>query len=375
MPKALRALAIQEAAIGSDGTQGLIDAFKEGKKSVGELSKEIEGKFGDVVKKRVLGLDQQMTILGEHFSSLFDGINIEPVLAGFARLVGLLDSNSESGRAIKAVFEAMFEPLNGAEAIFIGIERFLLGMEIGAMKVAIGVKRIAKELGFDTSTLRTIVDLSDLGAVAMYALAAVFGVLAVAVGSLAAMVAYPFISIYNGIQVAIGAFNGLVAVATSVAESVSGALDGIVAWFEGVDLMQLGSDMIDGLINGIKAKASAVIEALGGVVSAAIDEAKGMLKIGSPSKVMAEIGGWTAEGFTVGVDDGAADAQASMEALVTPPDPAVAGMGGGKGGGLDFTGATFVFHGVADAEQATVRFEEMLVGLLEGQLLQSGSAA
>jgi hypothetical protein len=64
-----------------------------------------------------------------------------------------------------------------------------------------------------------------------------------------------------------------------------------------------------------------------------------------------------------------------MEALVAPPDPAVAGIGGGKGGALDFTGATFVFHGVADAEQATVRFEEMLVGLLEGQLLQAGSAA
>lgn len=375
MPKALRALAIQEAAIGTDGTQGLIDAFKEGKKSVGELSKEIEGKFGDVVKKRVLGLDQQMTILGEHFSSLFDGINIEPILEGFARLVGLLDSNSESGRAIKAVFEAMFEPLGGAEAIFIGIERFLLGMEIGAMKVAIGIKRIAKELGFDTSGMQSVVDLADLGAVAIYALAAAVGAVVAALGVMAAIVAAPFVSLYNGINAAIVVFDGLASAATSIASQVTEALDGIVSWFRGVDLAAMGSQMIAGLVSGIKSGAGAVIEALGGIVDSAVNAAKQKLGIASPSRVMAEIGGYTAEGFTVGVDDGAADAQASMEALVAPPDPAVAGIGGGKGGGLDFTGATFVFHGVADAEQATVRFEEMLVGLLEGQLLQAGSAA
>lgn len=375
MPAALRAIAIQEAAIGTDGTQELIDTLKEGKKSVGELSKEIDSKFGEVAKKRVLGLDQQMTILGEHFDSLFDNVNIEPILEGFARLVGLLDSNSESGRAIKAIFESMLDPLGGAEAIFIGIERFLLGMEIGAMKVAIGVKRIAKELGFDTSTMQSVVDLADLGAIAVYALAAAVGAVVAAFGVMAGIVAMPFVSLYNGINAAIDVFNGLASAAESIASQVTAALDKIASWFNGVDLSTMGVQMIDGLIAGIKSKADAVVAALGGVVDAAIAAAVNALKIGSPSKVMEEIGGWTAEGFTVGVDDGAADAQSSMEALVAPPDPAVAGMTGGKGGALDFTGATFVFHGVADAEQATVRFEEMLVGLLEGQLLQAGSAA
>ena len=375
MPAALRAIALQEAAIGSDGTQELIDALKDGKKSVGDLAKEVDGKFGDVVKKRVLGLDQQMTILGEHFSSLFDGINIEPILEGFARLVGLLDSNSESGRAIKAIFETMLAPLGDAESIFIGIERFLLGMEIATLKVAIGIKRIAKELGLDTSGMQSVVDLADLGAVAIYALAAAVGAVVTALGVMAAIAAAPFVSLYNGVNAAITVFNGLASAASAIASQVTSALDGIVSWFRGVSLSEMGSQMIAGLVNGIKSGAGAVIEALGGIVDSAVNAAKSKLGIASPSRVMAEIGGYTAEGFTVGVDDGTADAQASMEALVAPPDPAVAGVSGGKGGALDFTGATFVFHGVADAEQATVRFEEMLVGLLEGQLLQAGSAA
>ena len=375
MPAALRAIAIQEAAIGSDGTQGLIDSLKEGKKSVADLSGEIDNKFGGVVKKRVLGLDQQMAILGEHFSRLFDGVNIEPILEGFARLVGLLDSNSESGRAIKAIFETMLSPLGDAESIFVGIERFLLGMEIASVKVAIGIKRIANELGFDTSGMQSVVDLADLGAIAVYALVAAVGAIVATLGVMMSVVAAPFVGLYNGINAAITAFSGLSSAASAVSSQVTAALDGIVGWFRGVDLMSMGSQMIAGLVNGIKSGAGAVVEALGGIVDSAISAAKSKLGIASPSRVMAEIGGYTAEGFTVGVDDGAADAQGAMEALVAPPDPALPTTQQGNGGGLNFAGATFVFNGVDNAEQATVRFEEMLIGLLEGQLLQAGSAA
>lgn len=375
MPDALRAIAIQEAAIGTSGTQELIDSLKDGKKSVSELSKEIDKKFGDVAKKRVLGLDQQLSILSDNLSALFANVNIEPLLEGFADLVSLFDTGKASGQAIVSVINAMMSPMGDVNGAFNQMQRFILGASIGIMKMLIFAKDLAIQMGFDTSSLQSIVDLAKLGEIAMIGLIgpiigiglAFYGVYAAIewIGTILSQSAQGWMALFGMIGgIVSGAVGGIIA-----------KFDEIVAWFEGVDLMQMGVQMIDGLIAGIKSKADAVVAALGGVVDAAIAAAVDALKIGSPSKVMEEIGGWTAQGFTVGVDDGAADAQSSMEALVAPPDPAVAGMTGGKGGALDFTGATFVFHGVADAEQATVRFEEMLVGLLEGQLLQAGSAA
>lgn len=375
MPDALRAIAIQEAAIGSGGTQELVDALKDGKKSVSELSKEIDKKFGDVAKKRVLGLDQQLSILSENLSALFANVNIEPLLEGFADLVSLFDTSKASGQAIVSVINAMMSPLGDVNGAFNQMQRFILGASIGIMKMLIFAKDISIALGFDTSGLSSIADMAKLAEIAMIALIgpiigaglAIYGIYeALAwVGTILSQSAQGWMALFGMVgQLVSSAVSGIIA-----------KFDEIVAWFEGVDLATMGVQMIDGLIAGIKSKATAVVDALGGVVDAAIAAAVDALKIGSPSKVMEEIGGWTAEGFTVGVDDGAADAQAAMNSMVAPPDPAVAGIGGGKGGGLDFTGATFVFNGVADAEQATVRFEEMLVGLLEGQLLQAGSAA
>ena len=70
-----------------------------------------------------------------------------------------------------------------------------------------------------------------------------------------------------------------------------------------INLVQVGRDMIQGLINGIKGMASNVVGAINGVVSGAVNAAKKALGINSPSKVFTQFGRWTGEGLAIGIDD------------------------------------------------------------------------
>src|SRR6185369_12820660 len=88
-------------------------------------------------------------------------------------------------------------------------------------------------------------------------------------------------------------------------------------------------------VNGITGAGSAVINALGGVVSGAIDHAKHLLGIASPSKVFEGLGGYTAEGFAAGVEGGSGDARGALEAMVATPDAkGGAGAGGSQSGNV-----------------------------------------
>lgn len=69
-------------------------------------------------------------------------------------------------------------------------------------------------------------------------------------------------------------------------------------------MLQVGRDIINGLINGIKQGASGVATAIGSMASSAVAKAKGVLDIRSPSRVMKKVGEQTAEGMAVGIKKG-----------------------------------------------------------------------
>lgn len=78
------------------------------------------------------------------------------------------------------------------------------------------------------------------------------------------------------------------------------------------DWIDAGEELIKGLIEGIKAMAEAAVEAAKGVVSSAIAAAKSLLGIGSPSKVMAQMGGQMMEGLMAGLEGVIPTAQVAM---------------------------------------------------------------
>ena len=102
-----------------------------------------------------------------------------------------------------------------------------------------------------------------------------------------------------------------------VKEAVKGAIDkakGAVA-NAGSKLLQAGKDLIQGFINGIGSKAWAVISKATEVVGGAVTAVKNFLGINSPSRVFMEIGKYTAQGMSIGLDKYAYLAEDSASGL------------------------------------------------------------
>ncbi len=424
MPAALRAAALAETALGQGGASDFVARIREGKTAVSELAADATSKLGGVVARQMLGLEAQGARLKSNVTDLFSGLNIDPVLAGMQRLVGIFDKNSAAGQAMSFLFEKVFQPLiNQAEKAAIVVEAFVLGFLIGLTKLYIALKpainAVAEFFGFEDTSLTDALDLAkkagEIIAPVFAVLAAIVGVtLAVAFAAIGAVIATQ-IAIWYGlvkvVQFVIDVFASLVTgianVGASVLTYLSGLWDQVVAFFTGKSLSEIGFQLMMGFVKGIMGAVSAVIDAVKNAVGAAIGAAKSVLGISSPSKVFAEIGGYTAEGFAGGVDDGAGAAQAAMTAMVEPPDaPAIAlgsaaagvsspadtmasggapaagggdagaaaSSGGGQNFGGMFSGAIFNFGAGVDGKKAADDFVERTTELWERLAGQGGGA-
>ena len=381
LPGALRAVALSSAALGQEGVGEFFDQLKASKGAVGELSASVSNKLGGIVAKQMRGLDAQAKAFKGNISSLFGGLNIDPVLAGLERLVGLFDQTTVAGQTIKFLFESVFQPLiDQADKAALVVEAFVVGFLIGLTKLYIAIKpaikAVSEFLGFKDTSLIDTLDFAktagELIAPVFVGIVGIFGLLAVAVGLAIA----PVVALSAAAYALIGA---VVAVGAAVLGGFMSAWQAVKEFFAGLDLAKIGADMMAGLALGISNAAGAVLGAITGVVGDAIGTAKSLLETHSPSKVFAEIGGYTGEGFAQGVEDSSADAQAAMTDMVDPaPAAAKAGArvpaGGGSSGkgGANFAGAQFTFNGVEGAEDAISRFRELLTLAQEGDLAALG---
>ena len=107
-------------------------------------------------------------------------------------------------------------------------------------------------------------------------------------------------------------------------------------------LSSMGGQMIDGMKNGIQAKAGELLASVQGTISNAVEGAKNLLGIHSPSKVFdEEIGQMTIEGAAVGAEKKADRFKSAVAGALAVPKakPIAVGMQGdfrssGRGGGL-----------------------------------------
>lgn len=126
-------------------------------------------------------------------------------------------------------------------------------------------------------------------------------------------------------QMAIDAFQRLVSgviekIGTLVSEAqalpgkITSALGDI-----GTLLYSAGTDMIQGMIEGVKDMAGDLIGAATGVVGDAVNGAKNLLGINSPSTVFMEIGENTGQGMIIGLEHKAKGVVDAMNSMVEPP--------------------------------------------------------
>jgi tape measure domain-containing protein len=92
------------------------------------------------------------------------------------------------------------------------------------------------------------------------------------------------------------AWQGALEFIKGIPDKIKGFFSGAISW-----LYNIGSDIVNGLVNGVKAKASFFRQALIDLLPDALKKFAGELGIGSPSKVFHQFGVWTVQGFNQGI--------------------------------------------------------------------------
>lgn len=367
MAAALKAAATAEAALGQGGADEFIQRIDEGRLSVKAFSDMAEAKFGGIVQRRLLGLDAQSALLKRHFRDLFAAVDIEPALQGLTRLVGMFDRTNPVAQGAITIIDKLFKYVSdNAEGASVAIEAFAIGFEIGLLKMYIAAKPVIKQLEhlFGEAGRGLFANAESIGetvGTAFTVIAASVGVLALALVPFAIIAGVALLALL-AIPAAIFAIGFALGVAgRAILDFKDKALDALI---------DAGRDLIVGFVKGILGFADAVAGVIGDVIGGAAIIAKKVLGIASPSKVFAEIGEDSAEGYAQGLDSGDGAVNGSMANLVGVDD-----VGGGSASpapsrasaskSIDLAGATFVFNGVKDAEHARGSFAELLTMVLE----------
>ena len=127
----------------------------------------------------------------------------------------------------------------------------------------------------------------------------------------------------NGISSLGSAIRGAVGFVTSAASSLGSSIMGALSSIPG-RVASIGSQIVQGIANGISGAAGVVVNKITDVVGGAIDAAKNLLGIHSPSRVFRKIFGYVMQGAALGIDDTADEPVKSMESAVGKVERAAA---------------------------------------------------
>lgn len=108
----------------------------------------------------------------------------------------------------------------------------------------------------------------------------------------------------NGISGLGSAIQNAISFATTAAASVGNSIVSTLASIPN-RVVSIGSQIIQGMVNGVSEAAGSLINSVKGAVDDAIQGAKNLLGIKSPSRVFRQIGRYTMQGAALGVDDDA----------------------------------------------------------------------
>lgn len=317
-------------------------ALRDGRVKIEDFTAALQGaakvRFGDVAKAQALSITSQFQRAKERLAALFSGINLDPLLGALKEVLGLLDEQSATGKFLKTLFTGLFQPaINGASKFAPLIKGFVLGLTLVAVELTMVFLELALVLKrtFGNSSIFKNVDGMKIAFYAgvivaglligvLMLLAAVFTILA---GTMF-LVSLPLILI-------LAAFAAIAAAAIFVATAITEGLDAALEAFGLADFAQAISDVIDGIVQGVKDGASKVVGAFKGLADAGINAFEETFKIGSPSRVMRMEGRWVGEGAALGLEDSAPAVERAAANVLPVPDREAGGAGrAGRGGPL-----------------------------------------
>lgn len=316
-----------------DQIPAFLQALGEGTASLGDFT-GAAGKMGDTLRDNLSGdLNKLTGAWGSLMGSLMDGQNgalrdlVQSITGVIQTAKTWIDANPElaagiaKGAAAAAVMVAVMGALTLAMASFLGpfaMARYGMAMFSvkGAGMLPVIGKLISVLSGGLVSALRVV-------GIAMWGLAANPVVLAIA--AVIAVIAGAAYLIYRNWDQVKGFFaSSWAAIQATFSGGLSGILTALAGFspvsliyqafaavlsYLGVDMpakfSEFGGMIVSGLVNGLLGGLGRIQEAMSTLGDSTIGWFKEKLGIHSPSRVFAELGGFTTEGLAQGLDAGA----------------------------------------------------------------------
>jgi hypothetical protein len=152
-----------------------------------------------------------------------------------------------------------------------------------------------------------------------------------AITALISLVVGPLVAAFGIIAAGFSSILWVPAFIASMADSMASMATDL-----GSAAVDIGTNIVAGIVGGLESGRAWIVATVAGLGETIISTVKGVLGIASPSKVMAQMGQHTADGFAVGLDRGSDGVDRAMAAVVEPPGAGAAGGaagGAGRGGG------------------------------------------
>jgi len=382
---ALEAASISAATLGGDAASAFIEQAKQARNTAGaveKLASDIKGKLGGVAERQLLSLDVQAKKLKESIKGIFASAAIEPFLRAVRTITAMFDESAATGAALRAVVSAIFDPFfKSTEKGAPVVKALIQGIVITVLQLTIVFLKIRNAIrdafgGESKSSIDWANVAFTVGRTLAIGLAVAIGTVVAIVGALAGVWAMGVgiaTAYWTGVTMAIG-------FAIDAIKFVWNTFVGFVDWVSSLDFGQLASDIISGLVGGLKNGASLVGDALKGVATGALNKFKSVFGIASPSKVMAEFGGFIGEGAAIGIEASAPEVEGAMSDLVSIPtqaDVPVEGEGGGTSIANSSSSNVVTININAaggDAEGIAEAVKRALAEVLEGAAITMGAS-
>lgn len=204
----------------------------------------------------------------------------------------------------------------------------LLLMSVALMMIMVTAMVSAVGLMLLAVALMLVGPMAMVAAVGLILLASASMMLAaglVAVAAAAMMTAAAIVAVGAAVMTMVSMFimagsmmvSAITSAMSRVVSAVSSGIQAAVSAARGFAgaLVGVGRDLIQGLINGITSMIGAAVSAVSKVASSVVSAAKGLLHIGSPSRLFRQYGRWVDQGLIIGLNKdagAAADASANM---------------------------------------------------------------
>ncbi len=330
---------------GENGGMGL-----RGQKAVDLFAKinlEVAGEnaFGGLQKAfQATTVTGAIDLIKQRLKDLFEDANAAPIMARLLgllnRVAGALDPASASGKQLLATLDRLIA--GGADlwdVVAPLVQAFGEGFGAGFMEAADTVSELVGVLGVGQGSAAGFGD-------ALRTIGTALGYVVVGIGAGLGAIAY-----------------------------LEAKLAGIAAFVVGAG-SSIGLALIDGITSGLDSAKAKLVARLESLAQLLPDSVRKLLQIRSPSRVMMQLGAYSAEGFAQGVERGGPSVERAAASGVTEPTlrAAVAAPGGGRS--VSFTiaaGAVVIQGGNYNAEELARLVDERLRALIAGVNLELGA--